>query len=263
MNKEIIEQFAAELYQAQINRQAIAALTEKNSDFSVADAYAVQLLNVQKKLALGDKISGKKIGLTSLAMQEMLGVNESDYGHLFVSMDCPDGKIDTGELLQPKIEAELAFVLKEDLDKDDISAADVLAATDYIVAAFEIVDSRIANWQIKLADTVADNASSGAYVLGNIKVAPGSVDLKNCKMSLYKTVAGQEKLVNEGFGSAVLGDPVLAVAWLANKLRSYGVSLQAGEIVLSGAFSAAPAAQAGESYRAVFSDFGELQAEFI
>jgi 2-keto-4-pentenoate hydratase len=174
-------------------------------------------------------------------------------------MECKDGKIDTFALLQPKIEGEIAFILKQDLSGGKVTREDVLANTDYVVAAFEIVDSRVADWKIKLADTVADNASSGRYVLGSKKLKLDELDLQTVSMKLYKN----KELCGEGTGSAVLGDPCLSVAWLANRLWDFGVALKAGEVILSGAFSAAPAAAKGDKFTAEFSSFGKVEAEFV
>jgi len=263
MNKQKIVLFASELTEAQKNKTAIKAITDRDADFNVADAYAVQMENVIKRVNSGDAICGKKIGLTSLAMQEMLGVDEPDYGHLYETMNIKDGKIDAAQLLQPKIEAELAFILKHDLSGGQVSVADVEVATDYVVAAFEIVDSRIADWKIKLPDTIADNASSACFVLGEKRLSLKDINVSEIHMSLYKTIDDKDSFVNEGYGSAVLDDPRIAVAWLANKLWDYGVTLKAGEIILSGAFSAAPPAAKGDKFKAVFTHFGTLEAEFV
>lgn len=263
MNKKHTAVYARELFTAERSRIAIPPFTERDNSFTVDDAYAVQLENVKHALDLGYKISGKKIGLTSLAMQQQLGVGEPDYGHLFSAMDCLSGCLDTDALIQPKIEAELAFVLNMALRGGNVSVDDVDEATEYVVAAFEIVDSRVADWRIKLPDTIADNASSGRYVLGCTKIAPKSVNLTAVSMKLYQMNDESAVLLSEGLGSAVLGDPRLAVAWLANKLWSYGVALEAGEIVLSGAFSSAFAAHKGDIFRAEFSDFGSVEARFV
>lgn len=259
MENAKISVFAEELFEAEQKRQPVAPLTEREPAFTVDDAYAVQLANVRRAEGMGHTISGKKIGLTSPGIQKQLGVNEPDYGHLFDAMDCPDGKIPTGDLLQPKIEGEIAFVLKEDLAGGRVSLEDVRRATDYLVAAFEIVDSRVADWRIKLPDTVADNASSGRYVLGRVRRTLDEVDLPAVEMKLYQN--GQ--LCNEGTGSAVLGDPCMAVAWLANRLWDYGVTLKKGEVILSGAFSAAPMAAKGDRFSAEFTGFGTVEAEFV
>jgi len=258
MNDKIIF-FANQLYEAEKNRVSLKPLTESDSTLSVDDAYAIQLLNVARVTEEGHMISGKKIGLTSEGIQKQLGVSEPDYGHLFASMSCPDGKIKTADLMQPKIEGEIAFILKADLPGGRVTEEDVRRATDYVAAAFEIVDSRVADWKIKLADTVADNASSGRYVLGDKKVRLEDVDLPHVTMKLYKN----DILEAEGKGAAVLEDPCRAVAWLANRLWGYGVTLQKGEVILSGAFSAAPMAQKGDRFRAEFSTFGSVYAEFV
>lgn len=254
-----IERFAKELFQAQMSKVAIKPITKTDETLTIDDAYAIQLSNVSKMEENGHKISGKKIGLTSEGIQKQMGVNEPDYGHLYDTMDMVGGKINTSNFLQPKIEGELAFVLKEDLYGKEISPEQVLKATDYVVAAFEIVDSRIENWNIKLIDTVADNASSGCYVLGDKKLSINEVDLLNIDMKLYKN----GELIETGNSKAVLGNPAIAVAWLANRVGDYGVTLKKGDVILSGAFSAAPKAEKGDVFRAEFTDLGTVAAEFI
>jgi 2-keto-4-pentenoate hydratase len=237
----------------------VAPLSEREPGITVDDAYQIQLVNVRRVTGLGYPVSGKKIGLTSPGIQKQLGVHEPDYGHLFAAMEVKDGRVNTGALLRPKIEGEIAFVLKADLSGGAVSGEEVRKATDYVTAAFEIVDSRVADWKIKLADTVADNASSGRYILGGAALSVDAVDLSSVRMELYKNGV----LAGEGSGAEVLGDPCLAVAWLANRLWDYGVTLRAGEVVLSGAFSAAPEAARGDVFRAEFSSFGTINAEFI
>lgn len=254
-----IQKFADMLYDSAKTHIAISPLTQMDSSLTVDDAYAIQLSNVERLLKENQKISGKKIGLTSGGIQEQLGVNEPDYGHLFKSMDCSDGKILYKVFLQPKIEGEIAFVLKEDLTGGKITREDVIDATEYVAGAFEIVDSRIADWDIKIEDTISDNASSGCYVLGEIKKRLNEIHLPSLTMMLYKN----GKLVQEGNGAAVLGDPCLSVVWLANRLLEYGVALKKGEIVLSGAFSAAPMVERGDIFEACFSELGIVRAEFI
>ena len=258
MEKAVIAAFANELFEAEHSRKAIAQLTER-ADISIDDAYAIQLENVKRVLEMGHTISGKKIGLTSEGIQKQLGVNEPDYGHLFAAMDCEDGNVNTSALIQPKIEGELAFILKADLAGGKVTAQDVREATDYVQAAFEIVDSRVADWKIKLQDTVADNASSGRYVLGGKKLGIDEVDLPSVEMKLYKN----GEMIAEGTGAAVLSDPCIAVAWLANRLWDYGVTLKKGEVILSGAFSAAPPAEKGDVFEAEFSSFGKVRAAFV
>lgn len=260
MPKANITAFAQALYQAETTCKAIAPLTSQDASLTVDDAYAIQLENVDRVLKLGHTISGKKIGLTSEGIQKQMGVNEPDYGHLFAAMDCKDGKIPADRMMQPKIEGEIAFILKADLAGGKVTAADVREATDYVVAAFEIVDSRIADWKIQLVDTISDNASSGRYVLGEKKVKLQDVDLPAVPMTMTKN--GGE-VVGTGTGAAVLGDPCEAVAWLANRLYSYGVTLKKGEVILSGAFAAAPPAQKGDTFVADFGPLGTVSASFV
>lgn len=259
LNNHTIQKYADMLYEAERDRVPVPPLTEQYPALTVSDAYTIQLENINRVTAMGQVISGKKIGLTSPGIQQQLGVNEPDYGHLFASMNCADGLVDTNQLIQPKIEAELAFVLASNLSGGKVTVQDVLAATEYVVGAFEIVDSRVAEWKIRLADTVADNASSGRYILGEKRYRASDTDLSAETMNLYKngTLAGQ------GSGSAVLGNPCAAVAWLANRLWDFGIPLKGGEVILSGAFSAAPTAQKGDVFKVEFSSFGSIEARFI
>ncbi|WP_400162439.1 2-keto-4-pentenoate hydratase [Brevibacillus sp. TJ4] len=253
------EELAQLLRTAEKEKAGIAPLTAMEPGMSVRDAYQIQLINIRDKVEGGQKITGKKIGLTSLAMQHLLGVDQPDYGFLLESMECRNhGEISMQKLMQPKIEAEIAFVLKRDLAGSSVTALDVLLATDYIVPAFEIVDSRIQDWKIKLEDTVADNASSGMYLLGENRLRVEEVDMANLGVALYKN----GELVNTGVGSAALGHPANCVAWLANKLSEYGISLKAGEVILSGALSAAVAVSAGDHCVARFAHLGEVGVRF-
>ena len=259
MNKDI-KKYAAMLYEAERTREPIGPLTEMDPTLDIDDAYAIQLANVNRVVEEGHVISGKKIGLTSPGIQKQLGVDEPDYGHLFEAMDCKNGECEIDKLMQAKIEGEIAFILKEDLTGGNVTVEDVYNATDYVVAAFEIVDSRVADWKIKLVDTVSDNASSGRYVLSDKKVKLDEVDLPSVPMTLYKN----GEVVGEGTGAAVLGNPALAVAWLANRLYGYGVVLKKGEVILSGAFSAAPEAKKGDEFVADFGPvMGKVKAKFI
>lgn len=259
MEQKKLETYASLLYHSEKTRKAIAPLTETDADLTVDDAYHIQLCNATRLVKEGQIISGKKIGLTSPGIQKQLGVNEPDYGHLFESMDCKNGEVKTDHFLQPKIEAEIAFILKEDLTGGNVTPEDVVRATDYVVGAFEIVDSRIADWRIKLIDTISDNASSGCYVLGDKRVSMSEIDLSKETMKLYKN----GELIKEGDGAAVLGNPCNAVAWLANRLNDYGVVLKKGEVILSGAFSAAPEAARGDLFEVDFSTFGRVSARFV
>ena len=228
-------------------------------DGDIGAAYAVQSAWVTVQLAAGDSVAGRKIGLTSPAVQAQLGVDQPDFGTLLASMDCPpDEVVDTGRLLQPRIEAEIAFVLARDLDLPDPSPQDVLAATGAVVAALEIVDSRVAGWDISIVDTVADNASSGLFVLGPERRPPGGLDLAACPMRMWR---GEEE-VSEGTGAACLGHPAIAVAWLAATARSYGQPLRAGEIVLSGALGPMVPVAPGDRFTADIGGLGQVTAVF-
>jgi 2-keto-4-pentenoate hydratase len=250
--------FANQLFEAGKNRDPVLPLTEQYPALSADEAYEIQLVNVRRFQKAGYRITGKKIGLTSRGIQQQFGVHEPDYGHLFNFMDCPNGEIRADCLIQPKIEAEIAFVLKEDLFGGKLTADDVRRATDYVSAAFEVVDSRIRDWKIKLPDTVADNASSGRYVLGGSRIRIRDIDLCAVRVQLWKN----GNPAGEGTGAAVLGDPPAAVAWLANRLWDYRVQLKAGEVILSGAFFAAIPAAKGDTFLAEYSSFGKLEARF-
>ncbi len=234
-------------------------ITTLDPEITIAEAYRIQLAHIDSKIKSGSRIVGKKIGLTSLAMQQLLKVDQPDYGHLLDDMVVENGgAIDFSRVLQPRVEAEIAFVLKRDLIGPRVTALEVLLATDYVLPALEIVDSRIADWKIKLQDTVADNASSGLYVLGGRPVKPDAVDLPQVGMVLYKN----GEIMNTGVGAAALGDPASCVAWLANKLFEFGIVLKAGEVILSGALSAAITAKPGDHFKARLAHLGEVSVSF-
>lgn len=254
------EELSEMLYKAQKTQTTIDIISEIDSGLTIDDAYDIQLLNVKRALGDGEIITGKKIGLTSKGMQDLLGITEPDYGHLYASMGVENGGrvfIDS-QGIRPKVEGEVAFILKEDLKGPGVSLEDVYKATDYICASIEIVDSRIKDWKIKLVDTIADNGSSSLYVLGDAKVKLDKLSLPDIEMTLYKN--GEE--VNRGKGSDVLGNPAASVAWLANKLCEYGIYLKKGEIVLSGAFTASPEAFKGDIFECQFTELGSVKVEF-
>ncbi len=247
------------LAKAEQTGRGVQPLTDLEPGLTAEQAYQVQLVTIERKVKSGARITGKKIGLTSMAMQQMLGVDQPDYGHLLDKMVVENGgQISFKRVLQPKVEAEIAFVLKKDLTGPRVNAMDVLLSTDYILPAIEIVDSRVLNWQIKLADTIADNASSGLYVLGEKPVKIDSVDLAQIGMVLYRN----GEVMNTGVGAAALGNPAVCVAWLANKLHEFGISLKAGEVILSGALSAAVDAEPGDHFAARLAHLGEVSVRF-
>lgn len=238
------EQAAAELLAAHTSGQAIAPLRERLAATDVDAAYAVQELNTQVWLQAGRRLVGRKIGLTSLAVQAQLGVDQPDFGMLFADMAVGDGEpVAAGRLIQPKVEAEVALILGKDLTQERHTYADLIRATEYAVPAIEIVDSRIANWNIKFVDTVADNASSGLFVLGGRPVRLSDVDLTACAMQMTQG----EAIVSRGNGRACLGSPLNAAVWLADVMARRGRPLLAGDIVLTGALGPMVAVQSGQS----------------
>lgn len=252
------EKLAEALKAAEKTCQPIGQVSAEHPELEIKDAYKIQLINIGKELEEGRVITGKKIGLTSLAVQNMLGVDQPDFGHLLDSMEVSEGVVDRDKLVQPKVEGEIVFVLKDDLVGPSVTVEDVLDATDYVAAGIEIVDSRVADWKITIIDTVADNASSGMYYISDKRVDPKSVDLKAIEMNFYKN--GQ--LMNSGVGAAALGDPAYCVAWLANTLYEYGVVLKKGEVILSGALSAMLEAETGDEFRASFTELGDVSVKF-
>ena len=255
-----VAEIAQALFTSETTRISLPPLTATWQGLEVPDAYAIQMCNVRRALVSGRRISGKKIGLTSKAMQELLGVPTPDFGHLFADMEVMDGKAPMSRMLQPRAEGEIAFVLSRDLDMaGEIRVADVMACTEYVSPAIEIVDSRIADWKIGYVDTVSDNASSGLYVVGKTRLDPRSFDLVAETMNLYLN----GELKNSGLGSAVLGNPAACVAWLANTMRQYGTLLRKGEVIFSGALSAMIAVKAGDRVRAYFGRLGPVEVEFV
>ena len=234
MNEETIQKLGDELYAAWLERKTLAPLTERYPEITLEDAYKIALRYIDRRVQAGETIVGKKIGVTSKPVQDFLGVFQPDFGQLTSGMVYEDGAtIDLATLIQPKAEAELAFVLKHDLKGPGITAMDVIRATDYVVPCFEIVDSRITDWKIKIQDTVADNASCGVYVLGKTKGDPRKLDITLAGMVLEKN----GELHATGVGAAVQGSPANAVAWLANTLGELGIPFKAGEVILSGSQS--------------------------
>lgn len=253
------EQLAEMLYTSLKNRTPMDSISDMDAHVTVEDAYDIQLKNVKRALEDEEVITGKKIGLTSKGMQELLGISEPDYGHLYASTEVKNGgTIHMNTVIRPKVEGEVAFVLKEDLNGPGVTLDDVYKATDYVCASIEVVDSRIKDWKIKLVDTIADNGSSSLYVLSEKKLKLDNLSLPDIEMTLYKN----GEVVNKGIGSDVLGNPAISVAWLANKLCEYGVTLKKGEVILSGAFTASPEAQKGDIFECVFTDLGSVKVEF-
>lgn len=260
MTPQLIEQLGDELYTALKACRTVEPLSSRHADITVDDAYAIQQRMLARRLADGERVVGKKIGVTSQAVMNMLGVFQPDFGWLTDAMVYNEGQaIPAATLIQPKAEGEIAFVLKKRLQGPGVSAADVLAATEGVMACFEIVDSRIQDWKIKITDTVADNASCGVFVLGDRLVDAREVDLNTCGMVLEKN----GEIVATGAGAAALGAPANAVAWLANTLGARGIALEAGEVVLSGSLAIMVPVKAGDSLRVTIGGIGGCSVRFV
>ena len=220
------------LYDCLRERRTIDPLTDQEPGIAIEDAYRISLQLLQRRLDDGEQIIGKKIGVTSKAVMNMLQVNQPDFGYLTDRMVYNNGdEIPiSSDMIQPRAEGEIAFILKHDLDGPGITNAEVLRATEAVMPCFEIVDSRITDWKIKIQDTIADNASCGSFVLGDRAVDPRNVDLVTCGMVHTKN----GEVIATGAGAAALNSPVNCVAWLANTLGEYGIKLEAGEVILSG-----------------------------
>jgi 2-oxopent-4-enoate/cis-2-oxohex-4-enoate hydratase len=259
MDKQKIEHYGDELYQAFVSLRAVAPLLTREPEITLEDAYRIQERFVARRLAAGETIVGKKIGATSKPVQDFLGVYQPDFGMLTSAMVFQEGDtIDLSQLIQPKAEAELAFVLKHDLKGPGITAMDVIRATDYVVPCFEIVDSRITDWQIKIQDTVADNASCGVFVLGKTKGDPRKLDITLAGMVLEKN----GELFSTGVGAAVQGSPANAVAWLANTLGALGIPFKAGEVILSGSQSSLVPVIDGDELVCTVGGLGSCRVKF-
>ncbi|MDN5940090.1 MAG: fumarylacetoacetate hydrolase family protein [Salinisphaera sp.] len=259
MTPDKIERYGDELYRCLVERRTVAPLTGREPDITIDDAYRIQLCMVQRRTDAGETIVGKKIGVTSRAVQEMIGVKQPDFGQLTSGMAYEDGQdLPLGGLIQPRAEAELAFVLCRDLDGPGVTATDVIRAPDYVVPGCEIVDSRITDGKIKIQDTIADNASCGVYLLGKAKAKPTDLDLNLAGMVLERN----GELFSTAAGAAVQGGPVNAVVWLANTLGELGIPFKAGEVILSGSQSTLVPAVAGETMRATIGGLGSCEVRF-
>ncbi|ABQ69866.1 4-oxalocrotonate decarboxylase [Rhizorhabdus wittichii RW1] len=254
-----VEQVAALLRDAAASGRPCPPVRDRIADADIATAYAVQKRNVEIATASGGRIVGRKIGLTSPAVQKQLGVDQPDFGTLLAAMAIPDGaEIPVGMVLQPRVEAEIAFVLDRDVTETGLTVADIVRSIAFALPAIEVVGSRIADWDIGIVDTIADNASAGAFVLGGSPRLLRDLDLRGCGMRLDH----RGEPVSTGAGAACLGHPLNAVLWLAEALIRQGEGLRAGDIVLSGALGPMVAATPGEVYEARISGLGSVRAVF-
>ncbi|MGB7867160.1 MAG: 2-keto-4-pentenoate hydratase [Mycobacterium sp.] len=250
---------AADLAEAERSRQPIAPLTAAHPEIDVVDAYEIQLINIRQRVAEGARVVGHKVGLSSLAMQQMMGVDEPDYGHLLNEMQVfEDTPAKADKYLYPRVEVEVGFILAHDLPGVNCTEDDVLKATEALVPSIELIDTRIADWKIALCDTIADNASSAGFVLGAGRVAPTDIDITQIDAVLTRN----GEVAAKGRSDAVLGNPVTAVAWLARKVESFGVRLRAGDIVLPGSCTRAIDVHPGDNFVAEFAGLGSVRLSF-
>src|SRR3954449_13309568 len=258
-NAALHQELADELWEADRAAKPVPPLTDRHPDLAIEDAYAIQTINIDRRTAAGERVIGRKVGLTSKPMQQLLGVDEPDFGVLTDEMLVEDGDlIALSRLVQPRVEAELAFVMARDLAGPGISAAVALAAVAGVLPAIEVVDSRVADWRIKLVDTVADNASSGLLVVGGGMRRVEDIDLR----LIGVVVSRNGEMIDTGAGAAALGNPARCVAWLANKLGTLGAALKAGDVVLPGAVHKMVPVRPGDVFRAEFAHLGAVTVRF-
>lgn len=255
-----IKKVAKQLIEAEKNAGKIEKLSVTYPGITIDEAYRIQLAAVEEKVKGGQTIIGKKIGLTNFEMQQALGISEPDYGHLLSDhLAAQDIPLSMSKMVQPQMEAELAFVLDKDIQGPGVTPAQVMAATRGVIASFEIVDSRFTDIKISLQDTIADNASCGKIILGSTLVPIENMDMRTIGLVLERN----GKIINTAASATVLGNPAAAVAWLANKISAYGIGLKAGEIIMSGSFTNIVKIEEGDTFAAHFGGVGSVKASFV
>lgn len=257
--EKLLNAMGDELAEALNARRAVGPLSQRGHDLTIEESYRIQERMLSHRLNAGQSVIGKKVGATSKAVQNLLKVHQPDFGLLLSDMLYASGEtIAIDKLIQPRAEGEIAFLLARDLTGPGVTMADVIAATELVMPCFEIVDSRIENWNITIVDTIADNASCGVIALGAAARDPRAVDLELCGMVIEKN----GEVVATGSGAAALGHPANAVAWLANMLGTLGIPLKAGEIILSGSLATLIPIAAGDHLRVSIGGLGDCSIRF-
>lgn len=256
---EEIQQAADRLWEAGRSGVPCQPVRDLIGELDLSAAYQAQEINTERRLSEGHRLVGRKVGLTAKTVQQQLGVSQPDYGMLFDHMDVRLGEeIPLARVCQPRVEAEIAFVIGRDLDSERLTSADMLSAVEYVVAALEIVDSRVANWDISICDTIADNASSGLFVLGDQPRKLGEIDVRLCGMVMER----RGVVVSLGAGAACLGSPVASALWLAKVMAAAGRPLRSGDIVLTGALGPVVPIEPGDAVTAQIGGLGSVSALF-
>lgn len=257
--EELIVAAAQRLWGAEKERVPCAPIRDLIGEKDIELAYAIQQHNIGRELALGRRISGRKIGITAKTVQQQLNVFEPDFGALFADMEIGHGGVvPANRLIRPKVEAEVMIVLNRDLDHEMVNFSDVIRATEFAVASLEIVDCRLKNWDIRITDTVADNGAAAMYVVGASPKPILDVDLANCAMTMHRN----GELVSEGRGELCMGHPINAAVWLARSLHKLGTPLRAGDAILTGALGPMVTAEPGDRFEARIEGLGNVTVEF-
>lgn len=252
-------QLAQRLWDAEHDVAPVAPLTDEYPDLTSGEAFEIQLVNIRRKLDAGARVTGHKVGLASEAMQQMMGVDEPDYGHLLDTMEYREGeKVEAARFCFPRVEVEVGFVLGADIPPEGCTQAEAADAIEWVVPSIELIDSRIRDWKIKLPDTIADNASSCGYVIGEQRVRLADIDVAAIDATLYKN----GEFLASGRSDAVLGNPLNSVGWLARTVAEFGVRLRKGDVILPGTAIRAMDAAAGDTFRAEFAGLGDVTIDF-